>query len=49
MSNLIEQNILNFIGGVSAMYFANTLSNLKWSFLPPQLIKYIKKNKTIQN
>ena len=44
MSNLIEQNILNFIGGVSAMYFANTLSNLKWSFLPPQLIKYIKKD-----
>ena len=44
MSGLVEKNVLNFIGGVSAMYFANTLSNLKWSFLPPQLIKFLRKD-----
>ena len=48
MSDLIEQNVLNFIGGVSAMYFANALSNLKWSFLPPQLTRFLKKDLIIR-
>ena len=44
MTDLVEENVLNFIGGVSALYFANTLKNLKWSFLPSQLVKFLKKD-----
>ena len=48
MSQLIEKNVLNFIGGISTLYFAALLSNLHWPFLPPQLLKFLKKDLLIR-
>ena len=48
MSQLIEKNVLNFIGGIGTLYFSALLSNLHWPFLPPQLLRFLKKDLLIR-
>lgn len=48
MSGLVRLNVLNFIGGVSVLYYTNILKDLKWPLLPPQLSRFLKSDLIIR-
>lgn len=44
MSNIVQNNIDNFVSGLSSIFFSKSLSDIKWILLSPELIKFTENN-----